>query len=40
MPLSVEGEGISLFLVFIGLLICYTGNDKLGGILWQNQNYY
>jgi len=40
MHLSIEGEGIPLFLVFIGLFICYTGNDKLGGILWRNQNYY
>ncbi len=29
-----------LFLVSIGLFICYTGNDKLGGILWRNKNYY
>ena len=27
-------------LVFIELFICYTGNDKLGGILWRNKNYY
>ena len=29
-----------LFLVFTSLFICYTGNDLLGGILWQNKNYY
>ena len=40
MHLSIEDEGIPLFLVFIGLFICYTGNDKLGGILWRNKNYY
>ena len=34
------GEGVSLFLVFMRLFICYTGNDKLGGILWRNKNYY
>ncbi len=38
--LSVKDEEIALFLVFIELFICYTGNDKLGGILWRNKNYY